>query len=205
IPVLESVPQTMNFPADNPMHTGYQWNEDKQHPVLEEADLVLAIDSDIPWIPTKNKPKQDATIYYIDADPLKEDMPLWYIPSKRFYRADSLQVLKQINTKIVERGKKDDSALSTRREEITIFHNEMKKRIAKAAEQKGDIITPEFLTACVKELVDENTVVMNETITNFGVVTDHIGPSKTGSHYSSGAGSLGWNGGAAIGVKLAHP
>src|SRR5699024_5432490 len=68
IPVLESVPQMMNFPADHPMHCGYQWNEDRQHPVLAEADFILVIDSDIPWIPTKNKPKQDATIYYIDAE-----------------------------------------------------------------------------------------------------------------------------------------
>src|SRR5690625_5214397 len=40
IPVIESVPQTMNFPADNHMHVGYQWNEDRQHPILEEADLI---------------------------------------------------------------------------------------------------------------------------------------------------------------------
>src|SRR5699024_5658773 len=74
IPVLESVPQMMNFPADNPMHCGYQWNEDYQHPTLAESDFILVIDSDIPWIPTKNKPKKDAAVYYIDADPLKEDM-----------------------------------------------------------------------------------------------------------------------------------
>src|SRR5690625_7689621 len=44
IPVIESVPQTMNFPFYNKLHSGYQWNENKQHPILEEADFVLVID-----------------------------------------------------------------------------------------------------------------------------------------------------------------
>ncbi|WP_068672088.1 thiamine pyrophosphate-requiring protein [Oceanobacillus sp. Castelsardo] len=204
IPVLESVPQMMNFPANNPMHCGFQWNEDKQHPILEEADLVLAIDSDVPFIPTKNKPPKDATIYYVDADPLKEDMPLWYIPSKRFFRADSEIVLNQIN-KLVDQSSIDNSAVSTRRYKISLYHEKMKKVIREAEKPQENIITPEYLTACVREFVDENTIVLNEAITNYGVVTNHIRASETGSYFSSGAGSLGWNGGAALGMKLAHP
>lgn len=204
IPVMESVPQTMNFPANHPMHCGYQWNENRQHPILEDADFILAIDSDVPWIPTKNKPPKDAIIYYIDADPLKEDMPLWYIPSKQFYRADSTTALKQIN-RMVDRLAIDESAIASRRYRIKLFHEELKKEALMAEEYQEDIITPEYLTACVREIVDENTIVLNEAITNYGVVTTHIGASTPGSYFSSGAGSLGWNGGAAIGVKLAHP
>ncbi|WP_174614634.1 thiamine pyrophosphate-requiring protein [Virgibacillus ihumii] len=204
IPVLESVPQTMNFPANHPMHCGFQWNEDKQHPILEDADFILAIDSDVPWIPTKNKPSTNAIIYYIDADPLKEDMPLWYIPSKRFYRADSQVALNQIN-KVIDEETIDESSVSARRKKIETFHMKLKKEIEKAEQLKGGIITPEYLTACVREIVDENTIVLNEGITNYGVVNTHIGASEPGSYFSSGAGSLGWNGGAAIGAKLAHP
>lgn len=61
------------------------------------ADLVLVIDSDVPWIPLVNKPASDATVYYIDTDPLKEQMPLWYIPSKQIFRADAYTALKQLN------------------------------------------------------------------------------------------------------------
>lgn len=204
IPVMESVPQTMNFPANHPMHCGYQWNENRQHPILEDADFILAIDSDVPWIPTKNKPPKDAIIYYIDADPLKEDMPLWYIPSKRFFRADSVIALKQIN-RMVNQLEIDESTVSSRRYRIKLFHEELKKKATIAEEFKEGVITPEYLTACIREIVDENTIVLNEAITNYGAVTTHIGASKPGSYFSSGAGSLGWNGGAAIGVKLAHP
>lgn len=204
IPVMESVPQTMNFPANHPMHCGYQWNENKQHPILEDADFILAIDSDVPWIPTKNKPPKDAVIYYIDADPLKEEMPLWYIPSKQFFRADSFTALKQINRK-VDQYTIDQSAISSRRYRVKLYHEELKKAALLAAEFREDIITPEYLTACIKEIVDDNTIVLNEAITNYGSVTTYLGANKPGSYFSSGAGSLGWNGGAAIGVKLAHP
>ncbi|AXF56952.1 thiamine pyrophosphate-requiring protein [Salicibibacter kimchii] len=204
IPVLNSVPQTMNFPANNPMHVGYQWNENKQHPILRKADFILVIDSDIPWIPTKNKPSEDATIYYVDADPLKEEMPLWYIPSKRFYKADSLIALKQLNGRLDESNKMQTSQVSERRKRITDFHEKMKTEVKNAEQADGDIITPEYLTACVREVMDENTVILNEGITNYGAITAHIEANQTGSYFSSGAGSLGWNGGAAIGAKLAH-
>jgi len=205
IPVIESVPQTMNFPFNNELHCGYQWNENKQHPILEKADFVLVIDSDVPWIPTKNKPPKKAIIYYIDADPLKEDMPLWYIPSKRFFRADSLLVLQQINKAINRRRTIDNEQIESRREIITNFHRQMIKQLREKEKMHANVITPEYLTASVREIIDENTIILNEAITSYGIVNSHIGHTEPGSYFSSGAGSLGWNGGAALGIKLAKP
>src|SRR5699024_3223784 len=178
IPVIESVPQTMNFPADNPMHVGYQWNEDKQHPVLDEADFILAIDTDVPWIPTKNKPPKKAIIYYIDADPLKEEMPLWYIPSKRFYQANSLIALQQINENLQQRDSLADTLVNKRVYKISLIHQKMKKDLEVLEQPSRDVITPEYLTACVREITDDNTIILNEGITNYGAITAHIGSTK---------------------------
>jgi acetolactate synthase I/II/III large subunit len=76
IPVIESAPHHMNFPADHPMHSGYQWTTKDQNPVLAEADVILAIDSDVPWILVTSKPAPDAEIYCVDIDPLKSQMPM---------------------------------------------------------------------------------------------------------------------------------
>lgn len=203
IPVIESVPQTMNFPFDHHMHCGYQWNEARQHPILEEADFVLVIDSDVPWIPTKNKPPKDAKIYYIDADPLKEDMPLWYIPSKRFFQANSLLALQQINEALQRKRNYPEDKIYERKKRVETYRKEMLQQLKERERISGNVITPEYLTACVRELVDENTIVLNEAITSYGIVNSHIGHTVPGSYFSSGAGSLGWNGGAAIGMKLA--
>ncbi|MFJ7724547.1 thiamine pyrophosphate-requiring protein [Neobacillus sp. NPDC097160] len=205
IPVIESIPHQMNFPADHPMHCGSYWNTENQNELLAESDFVLVVDSDVPWIPMKNKPSEKATVYYIDVDPLKEQMPLWYIPSKRFFKADSNVALQQINQSLENSSDVDEDIVAKRWKKFSDIHNgqwEEKRRIEQV---ESDVITPEFLTACIREVIDEDTIVLNEGITNYGVISNHIEVNTPGSYYGSGAGSLGWNGGAAIGMKLAKP
>ena len=42
------------------MYLGAQWNLPQQNPVLAEADVVLVMDSDVPWIPAINRPSDGA-------------------------------------------------------------------------------------------------------------------------------------------------
>src|SRR5205814_4012032 len=98
--VLESVPSYLNFPSDHPCYVGQQGNEHVQNPSLAEADLVLVLDSDVPWIPAFNKPGDKAKICHIDVDPLKERTPLWYISAGQVFRADCATALRQINERL---------------------------------------------------------------------------------------------------------
>lgn len=200
--VLESVPSYFNFPTDDPLYQGNQWNEPSQHPALIGADLVLVIDSDVPWIPVVNRPRQGAKILHIDVDPLKQQMPLWYIPAQHRFRADAEVALGQINHALEACGI-DDSA----RRERTAYHSALheSRRMRLACELEGDTLTPAYLTSRVRRLVDDRTIVLNEGITNYQTIVDHLSLTRPGTLFASGGGSLGWNGGAAIGVKLAHP
>ena len=96
IGVLESVPGHVNFATDDPLYQGSQWNAQRPNPVLADADVVLVIDSDVPWIPLVNPPRPDAAIYHIDVDPLKPHMPLWHIPARRSFCADAATALGQL-------------------------------------------------------------------------------------------------------------
>jgi len=49
-PVLESVPNYMNLPADDAMYQGNQMNDQRQNPALAEADLVLVLGPRVQWI-----------------------------------------------------------------------------------------------------------------------------------------------------------
>ncbi|MCL1849526.1 MAG: thiamine pyrophosphate-dependent enzyme, partial [Clostridiales bacterium] len=49
------------------------------------------------------------------------------------------------------------------------------------------------------------TIILNETISSGGAVYNHIPRTKPGTMFFSGGSSLGWVGGAAIGMKLACP
>ncbi|KHF40154.1 acetolactate synthase [Halalkalibacter okhensis] len=205
IPVLESVPSYFNFPSDHPLHVGYRWNEPIQHEQLANADLVLVLDSDVPWIPLHNKPAADCKIYYVDADPLKEKTPLWYIPSESFFKADTHVVLQQLNA-CIDQAELTKDKISKRFKEISQFHEEQQVQLS-LLERPSDEgrITPELLTSCIREVIEDETIVMSETITNFSTVNNHLPRTMPGTYFTMGGGSLGWNGGAAVGAKLASP
>ena len=57
IPVLESAAFCVNFPGDHPLHCGYQFTTTEQNPVLAQADVILVVDSHVPWIPATSLPR----------------------------------------------------------------------------------------------------------------------------------------------------
>ncbi len=57
----------------------------------------------------------------------------------------------------------------------------------------------------MRRLIDDDTIVLSEGITSYGTIGDHLRMNRPGTLFTSGGGSLGWNGGAAIGAKLAAP
>jgi acetolactate synthase-1/2/3 large subunit len=204
IGVVESVPNHLSFPHDHPLHQGGQWNEKKQNIGLAEADVVLVIDSDVPWIPQINRPSKDAKIIHIDVDPLKQQMPLWYIGAEQMYRADAQLALNQLNT-YLDSAKIDSGTVTERRAHYERRHDERAAMLEKAERPTSDAITPEYLTACVGRAIGSDAIILSEAVTNFHHVTNHSRRTKPGTLMTSGGGSLGWNGGAAVGVKLAKP
>lgn len=205
IGVLDSVPNAVNLPHDDPMYQGCQWNEPRQNPALAEADLVVVIDSDVPWIPTVSRPQDGARIWHLDVDPLKQQMPVWSIPARRVFRVHAETALAQLNAALAHRA--PDAALPDQRRAFWAGRHAERRAALAQAEQPGpeDSITPEYLTAQVRALMDERTLILNEGITNYPVICDHIAPTRAGQMLNSGGGNLGWAGGAAIGAKLADP
>jgi len=202
--VLESVPSYVNYPHDDPLYQGNHWNHPFQNAALAAADVILVIDSDVPWIPTVSKPSDGAAIYHLDVDPLKQSMPLWYIRARCSFQADAAMALRQLNAHIDDL-KIDGAAVEQRRRHYAAAHAKRTADLAGREAEPKDRITPEYLTACVRRQIEADAIVLNEGITNYPAICDHIAKSAAGTMFASGGGSLGWNGGAAIGAKLANP
>ena len=204
--VLESAPMRMNFPADHPLHLGYQWNTAGQNPVLGAADVVLVAGSDVPWIPVTNSPPSGARIYMLDADPVKEQMTLWHIPATRYARADLAIALRQVAGAVRRLGGPDRAATEARAQRLAATHQAQRAEWA-AREQPGPdgTITPAYLVACVRDAIGPDALVLTEAVTSYQVVSEHLRASRPGSLLGSGGSALGWSGGAAVGAKLAAP
>jgi len=199
--VLESVPNYMNFPTLHPCYQGVQWNERRQNEALARADVVLVLDSDVPWISAVSKPRDGARIFHVDADPLKEQMPLWYIGAARQCQADAAMALRQVRAAA---ARADAARIAGRRERLAASHTAWHRGVTER-ERPRDVLTAEYLVAAIRDAIGEDAIVVSEAVTNFHVVSQHLRRSRPGTLFSSGGGSLGYNGGAAVGVKLARP
>ena len=69
IPVIEGrAAACANFPKSHPLHLGTNIA-----PLTKDADLVLLVDSRVPWYPPSNSPP-NAKIVAISENPLKDHM-----------------------------------------------------------------------------------------------------------------------------------
>jgi acetolactate synthase I/II/III large subunit len=202
--VIESVPSYMNFPQDHELYLGNRWNTQEQDEALAEADVVLVIDSDVPWIPRFNRPTDDAIVHHIDIDPLKCQMPLAAISSNCAYQADAETAIRQINAFLAGLDVSSD-VVAERTVRYAALHRRRNALIEAKERADEGLITPEYLTARIRRFLGADTLVMNEGISNYQPIWDHLRMTEPGGLYASGGGSLGWNGGAAIGAKLACP
>ncbi len=198
--VLESVPSYVNFPHTDELYQGNQWNQPVQNEALASADLVLVIDSDVPWIPAVSRPAAMASIFQIDADPLKEQMPLFHLAARQVFRADAATALEQFADFPAEAER-----VAARRAHWAGLHAARRARLEALEERGNGEITPEYLVSRVRELAGEDASYLNEGISNYHTVFNHLRLADAGRMFASGGGSLGWNGGAAFGVKLARP
>jgi acetolactate synthase-1/2/3 large subunit len=206
IGVIESVPMRVNFPADHPLHLGYQWNSPVQNPLLAGADVILVLGSDVPWIPGHNRPDAAARSYVIDVDPLKAQLPLWHVPATRYAAADLRTAVRQLAARLAKRGRLDPAAVAARAARVQAAHDAQRARWAAREQPAPDgSVTPEYMVACIREAAGPDALFLTEAISNYQVVSEHLRASRPGSLIGSGGGSLGWSGGAAVGAKLAAP
>lgn len=201
--VLDTGGSDMCFPANHPAWLGLRYGND---PSIKTADVILVIDCDVPWINTQCHPKDTAKIFHVDVDPLKQQMPVFYLNAIQRYRADSYTSLSQLNDHL-QRNLSDklSSALFTSRwTALQASHKQKLDAIANEAkpDSNGHFATP-YLCSQLKTHCPADTIWAIEAVTQTGFVADQIQATLPGSWINCGGGGLGWSGGGALGIKLA--
>lgn len=101
--VLDTGGSDMCFPADHPGWLGLRFGNEES---IKSADFILCLDVDVPWINTQCLPRKDAKIVHIDVDPLKQQMPVFYINAVARYRADAETSISQL-TEYIKKAKSE--------------------------------------------------------------------------------------------------
>ncbi|KAL2168019.1 hypothetical protein VTG60DRAFT_554 [Thermothelomyces hinnuleus] len=203
--VLDTGGSDMCFPADHPGWLGLRYGVED---AIRTADTIVVLDCDVPWIPTQCKPKEDAKIFHIDVDPLKQVMPLHYIPARHRYRADALTSIEQITAMLKsDAGLKAQLTGEESDKRWAALQESYKKRLEAIELRSQPLENGEFgtthLCAKLRELCPKDTLWAIEAVTNTLFVHDGIRPTLPGQWINCGGGGLGWSGGGALGIKLA--
>ena len=202
--VLDTGGSDMCFPADHPAWIGLRYGV---HDAIRNADVVLVVDCDVPWIPTQCAPKEGARIFHIDIDPLKQQMPVFYIPAQERYRADALTSLEQIVAALDAdelRATLDSEANATARKGREASYNQLLAAMdEKYRPLEDDTFGTGHLCRTLRKLCPLDTIWAVEAVTNTAFTHDGLMPTLPGSWINCGGGGLGWSGGGALGIKLA--
>jgi acetolactate synthase I/II/III large subunit len=197
LPVFEHSHTHLNFPQDHPLHAGFD-----SAPGLGDADLILVAESDAPWYPHLKAPRPETKIIQIGVDPLFSRYPIRGFPGDVALGGAprlTLRALAEAASRLADRGVVTERRARWEREHA----RQVEARAARARSLATDTpIDMAWLSRCIGELVDEQTIVINE----YDFDASQATLRRPGSYFAaSPAGGLGWGLGAALGAKLAGP
>ena len=196
VPVVHYRPRHLALSTEHPMHCGWD-----PHALLKDADVVLVVECDVPWIPKEGKPRPEAKVIHIGPDPLFAGYPL------RGFRADialtgavapTLQALWRAAQKQAVSLKQ----IEDRRKIVVEYSKNLREKARGGFNPMPASITGKWLSACVNKVLDDKTILVNE----YPTVLEEMVIKEPGRYFGNpSAGGLGWGMGAALGAKLASP
>ncbi|ETN46063.1 uncharacterized protein HMPREF1541_00247 [Cyphellophora europaea CBS 101466] len=205
--VLDTGGSDMCFPANHPASLGLKYVNEE---VISEADFILVVDCDVPWIPTQRKPKPETKVIHLDVDPLKQQMPVFYIQAFARFKTDSTTAFNQIIDFLAANSEvsttlSDDAhkAAGERRQKSFDERQASVKAKANLPSDHESPINPHLMAAQVRSAVPEDTIFAVEAVTLTGFIADQLAPVLPKTWINCGGGGLGWSGGGALGIKLA--
>ncbi len=194
IPVVCFNQRNLCLATDHPMHAGFQpgiW--------LKQADLVLVVDTDVPWIPDSESPPPSARVVHIGEDPLFARYPMRNFRADLAIAADTAATLQGLQVAL-EAVAPDAARIGARA--IRAGQRIAAQRASAATAPPTGAITPEWISRCIDAAVGQDAIIVNE----YPLRPEHCARTRHGTYFGlSPAGGLGWGFGAALGAKLVAP
>jgi len=201
IPVVEpGTPTYANFPNNHPLHMGFDIK-----PHVETCDLFLVVGSSVPWYPPHAGPT-NGTVVVIDENPIKGYMTYQNLQADHYLEGNIASSLRLLIEALKAQDPGESSVLQDRRQHWESEHNRIFDgyRSAAAAVKDERPIDPVWLCAAISDVMPENAIYVEETITHRQPIQRHISWSQAQSYFHP-SGGLGMGLGQALGVKLAAP
>ena len=197
IPVVQYRNRYMSLPSNHPMNLGYELK-----PLLEKADVILAVDVAVPWLPASDKVRDDAKVIHMGADPLHGYVPVRGHPCDIALACATAEGLRVLNDAMAEHEARAKLRIDKRRAALAESWQALRDSWAKKLEaaKSQATIHPAWITHCINAIKSDDTIVIKES----PLAAEHIDFTKPATMLNAGAASgLGHGLGCALGAKLA--
>jgi acetolactate synthase-1/2/3 large subunit len=199
LPVIQAEARDVNIPTDHPMHLGYDVST-----LLPQADVVLVLDSAVPWIPRTNTPRRDAKVIHVAPDPLESKYPFREFETDLLITGEASVTLPVLRAALRDAMKAKGNGIDSRRKALATARDEMEAKRRKFLDSVRDAspIHPATIAAALNELKADNAILVNE----LGLPVNQLKLTQPRSYFGGLlSGGLGFGLGAALGAKLAAP
>ena len=199
IPVALRKARYMCLPTAHPMNLG----EDSDY-ALDDADLVLVLDCEVPWIPKRKAPREECRIIHAGADPIFENYPLRGFKCDLAITGVPGVTLPALEEALAAREKSMAARVDARRERVAQRKARRAEELAGRLEKvrRSERISQAWINRCISQVKGDDGIVLKEALTS----NDYLEFTKAGTFYSLGqGGALGWSLGTSLGVKTAVP
>ncbi|NIO08196.1 MAG: thiamine pyrophosphate-requiring protein [Deltaproteobacteria bacterium] len=190
----------LNFPSTHPLY--------RTGPDPQDADVILIIDSAVPYIPPAGNPRPGTKVVWVDADPvmsryktLDTQADLW-LPVTA---AAAARAIHEAATGMLSQS--DMTRISDRRARLEEKKREMNARLERQALEAGKRkpLHPGWVAYQMGKILEPDTILLDDSLGNSRNVQNYHHREKPGTYFKSGGSSGGWGSGAAFGAKLGKP
>jgi len=198
IPVIEGrAAAYANFPKSHPLHQGSNVGAH-----LKDADVVLLIESRVPWYPPSNSPAQ-AKVIAISENPLKSHMVYQNLEADIYLEGDANCTIRLLTEALKAAGEAPDKHAERRNQ----WQREHDQRVAKGRSTQsqppdGERISTAHLCKVLNQVLPADTIYVDETIVHSPILRELLVWDQPGCFQRTPSG-LGQGLGIALGAKLA--
>jgi acetolactate synthase I/II/III large subunit len=189
----------LSFPPAHPLCAGDAAD------VVRDADVVLILDAEVPWVPAQAAPPPSAIVLQIDVDPVKATMPSWAYPVDLSITADTGAALPLLADELHRLATPArEGRWRARREQVTGRLAQVRKQWDALAGSAEPAAAADSMLHALNQVLPSDATVLEEAVTNRPAVLRQI-TREPGFYYGTGSPALGWAVAGAMGVKLARP